>query len=344
MSLCVQKIIWVVGVVGLSCLACERSLPPNTFACQSSTQFQSVLTQIRQQSQQPELLQQQPELLQQLEDCAHNNPQRLKAIVSTFTGPMLIEVLAASPQLVESFAAIPPNSLGEATQPFLFASFHATNSAKDSQTFQTQLLGYLGAVDIVELVDIFYWNWSFGGDQFVDRLAIAFQQSPQAKNNPLPAIYTQLSQETLAFRQGTTLDRVNAFVQHPKQQKLCGYLAQYLIRGWQKANLSDQAKADHLKLATSHLMKSGAFPSNQQPGETIPISQLTSQLIQEERGKMGRGYRKLLLLATHPLGEDFTKDRIPDLVRTGNKAFSEEQSKQLSKNYHECICSYRNVQ
>lgn len=344
MRLSVQIIIWVAGVVGLSCLACERSMPPKTFACESPTQFQNVLANIRQHSQQPKSLRQQPELLQQLADCAHSNPKRLKAIVTNLTGPLLTEALAVSPQLVESFAAIPPASLGKAIQPFLFASFNATHSAKDSRALQTQLLGYLGAVDIVEMADLIYGSGSSDGSRLVDWFAIAFQHSPQAESNPLPAIYRQLSEKTLAFRQGNPLDRVKAFLQHPQQESLCGYLAQYLIRGWQKANLSDQAKADHLKLATSHLIKNGTFPSGQQPSNTIVLAQVTSRLLQIESDETGRGYRRLLILATFPVGKDINKDRIPDRVLRTHKDLPDNFTRQLQTDYYGCLCSYRDVQ
>jgi len=48
---------------------------------------------------------------------------------------------------------------------------------------------------------------------------------------------------------------------------------------------------------------------------------------------MGGGYRILLLLATHPLGEDFTRDGIPDLVRAQDNALSDESSEQLEQTY-----------
>jgi len=261
MPLSIQKIIWMAGVVGLSGIACERPLPPIPFTCLSSSTFQSVLTQVQQHPQQTEFL-------QQLTDCVHNNPTRLKAIVVTLSSSSLSQVLAASPRLVASFAAIPPTSLGEATQPFLFASLQATQAAKDPQLLQTPLLGYLEAVNIVELTEKLDLS---SKNQLIHWFAIAFQQPLSSEVNPLPAIYTLLSKETQAFRQQDILDRVNAFILHPKQQVLCRDLAQYLIRGWQEVNLSNHEKKTHLEAATLQLMADGYLPSSPSPNPKLDL-------------------------------------------------------------------------
>ena len=334
MSLSWLKLITVVGLGGLLCTACGNSSNQTAAICQTSSDLKRVLHQLRQHPHQSTLL-------QGLEDCIDDDPARLKTIVNSLPGPILSQVLAASPRLVESFASIPPQSLGESALPFLLASLNATNAAQHPQTFQIHLVGYLGAVDITELGERLHFGG--GSHQLVNWFAIAFQQPLQSQHNPWPSIYTQLSKETQLFRQGQTSDRVQAFLQHPKQQALCGYLAQYLVRGWQKANLSDKAKKRHLAAATSYLMTNGSVPVSRDSQESsqLDLPQLTSKLIQAENSEFGWGYRRLLLLATHPLGEDFTKDGIPDRVRKGTETLSPQLSENLTDASGECNRSYK---
>lgn len=72
------------------------------------------------------------------------------------------------------------------------------------------------------------------------------------------------------------------------------------------------------------------------------LAQLRKQFIRIEQTESNWGYRLLLLLATHPLGEDFTKDGIPDLVRTQDHELTSAHSEQLNQHYSDCESKYRN--